>query len=88
MVRTTAGSFRNTQWDPILLISQIVAMQTLLYTSLGMIMFFMDLIAGANHTLDHIFEYHVSCFILGMSLQFSGEFSFRKSMYLTWEDDL
>lgn len=53
------GSFRNTKWDPILLITQIVAMQSLLYASLGALMWFMDLLAGANHTLDHLFQYHV-----------------------------
>lgn len=52
--------FRNTQWDPIILVSQIVAMQSLLYVSLGAIMYLMDLLAGANHTLDHLFQYHVS----------------------------
>jgi hypothetical protein len=74
------GSFRSTQWDPYLLISQIIALQALLYVSLGncgeifpfpakltvslcisgTIMFFMDFLAEANHTLDHIFEYHAS----------------------------
>lgn len=53
------GSFRNTKWDPVLLISQIVAMQSLLYSSLGALMWFMDLLSGANHTLDHLFQYHV-----------------------------
>lgn len=58
------AGFRNTQWDPIILFSQIVAMQSLLYTSLGAIMYVMDLLAGANHTLDHLFQYHVrSCLI-------------------------
>lgn len=54
------SGFRNTQWDPIILISQILAMQSLLYVSLGGIMFLMDIIAGANHTLDHLFQYHVN----------------------------
>lgn len=53
------GSFRNTKWDPILLITQIFAFQSLLYTSLGGMMFLMDVLAGANHTLDHLFQYHV-----------------------------
>lgn len=53
------AGYRNTQWDPIALVSQIVAMQCLLYVSLGAIMFVMDLLAGANHTLDHLFQYHV-----------------------------
>lgn len=55
-----AGSFRTTQWDPILLILQIVAIQSLMYVSLGFLMCIMDWLAGANHTLDHLFQYHVS----------------------------
>lgn len=59
MAKST-GSFRFTQWDPIILILQIISMQALLYCSLNFIMFFMDILADANHTLDHIFQYHVS----------------------------
>lgn len=58
-MRKSTGSFRNTQWDPILLLTQIVAMQCLLYVSLGAFMFLMDVLADANHTLDHLFQYHV-----------------------------
>lgn len=54
------AGFRNTRWDPTLIILQIIAMQSILYVSLGLIMFLMDLLAGANHTLDHIFQYHVN----------------------------
>ena len=59
-MKKLTGTFRNTQWDPYLLVAQIVAMQALLYVSLGTIMYVMDFFAEANHTLDHIFEYHVS----------------------------
>lgn len=59
MAKTGTGSFRNTQWDPFLLITQIIGVQSLLYVSLLVIMFLMDCLAGANHTLDHIFQYHV-----------------------------
>lgn len=54
------SGFRNTQWDPLLLIAQIIAVQSILYVSLGFIMAFMDIFVGANHTLDHLFQYHVS----------------------------
>lgn len=54
------GGFRNTQWDPLLLGSQIIAIQAGLYATLGMLMAVMDVIVGANHTLDHLFQYHVS----------------------------
>lgn len=43
-----------------LLIAQIIAIQSLLYVSLGFIMAIMDIFVGANHTLDHLFQYHVS----------------------------
>lgn len=58
-MKKLSGSFRNTQWDPFLLIFQILAMQTSGYFSLGVIMALMDSLAGSNHTLDHIFQYHV-----------------------------
>lgn len=54
------SGFRNTQWDPLLLIAQIIAVQSILYVSLGFLMAFMDSFVGANHTLDHLFQYHVS----------------------------
>lgn len=54
------SGFRNTQWDPLLLIAQIIAVQSVLYASLGFIMAIMDSFVGANHTLDHLFQYHVS----------------------------
>lgn len=53
------SGFRNTQWDPLLLIAQIIAVQSVLYVSLGFLMAFMDVLVGANHTLDHLFQYHV-----------------------------
>ena len=63
-LKRTTGSFRNTQWDPILLITQIISIQALLYFSLGGIMFIMDNLAAANHTLDHLFQYHVNYYLI------------------------
>lgn len=54
--------FRNTQWDPLLLIAQIIAVQSILYVCLGFLMATMDTLVGANHTLDHLFQYHVRNF--------------------------
>lgn len=54
------AGFRNTQWDPLLLIAQIIAVQSILYVCLGFLMAIMDILVGANHTLDHLFQYHVS----------------------------
>lgn len=49
------GSFRTTQWDPLLLISQIIAIQSLMYFSLGIFSYVLDWIADSNHSLDHLF---------------------------------
>lgn len=54
------SGFRNTQWDPLLLIAQIIAIQSTLYFTLGFLIGFMDIFVDANHTLDHLFQYHVS----------------------------
>lgn len=54
------GSFRNTQWDPLLLISQIISVQFCVYFSLGILVCAANLLAGDNYRLDNIFEYHVS----------------------------
>ncbi|KOB68220.1 SCF apoptosis response protein [Operophtera brumata] len=52
------GSFRYTQWDPCLISSQIVAMQSLLYLSLCLLIAIMQDLTDSTRTLDHIFEYH------------------------------
>uniref|UniRef100_U5EWV6 Protein SYS1 homolog n=1 Tax=Corethrella appendiculata TaxID=1370023 RepID=U5EWV6_9DIPT len=57
-MKKLTGTFIFTKWDPYLLILQIISMQSLLYVSLGFIMFFMDNLAETNHNLDHIFQYH------------------------------
>lgn len=54
------SGFRNTQWDPLLLTAQIIAIQSVLYVALGFIMAFMDILVDANNSLDHLFQYHVS----------------------------
>ncbi|XP_023300904.1 protein SYS1 homolog [Lucilia cuprina] len=53
-----SGSFRNTQWDPILLISQIISVQFCVYFTLGLLVGLANLVAGDNYRLDNIFEYH------------------------------
>lgn len=54
------GSFRYTQWDPWLIISQIIAVQCIMYVTLGLILALLGSLVGDNRSLDHIFEYHVS----------------------------
>lgn len=59
-MKKLTGSFRYTQWDPWLIISQIISVQCILYLSLGIILTLLGSLIGNPRTLDHIFEYHVS----------------------------
>lgn len=63
-MKKMSGSFRNTQWDPALIISQIIAVQCIVYLSLGIIMAVLDLLTGDSNSLEHLFEYHVSKSVL------------------------
>ena len=47
-------------FDPILVVSQIVAMQCIFYGSLGLWLIIANLIAGLRHSVDQFFDYHVS----------------------------
>ncbi|KRT85201.1 hypothetical protein AMK59_2869 [Oryctes borbonicus] len=57
-MRKLTGSFRYTQWDPWLIISQIICMQCVLYTTLGLLLLVLSSLVGETRNLDHIFEYH------------------------------
>ncbi|CAH1987347.1 unnamed protein product [Acanthoscelides obtectus] len=57
-MKKLTGSFRYTQWDPWLVIAQIVSIQCILYTTLGLILALLCTLVGDTRTLDHIFEYH------------------------------
>ncbi|KAG6451641.1 hypothetical protein O3G_MSEX007264 [Manduca sexta] len=59
-MKKLTGSFRYTQWDPCLIISQIVAMQSVLYLSLSLLVAIMQDLTDSTRTLDHIFEYHAT----------------------------
>lgn len=54
-----SGQFRITIWDPILIVSQIVALQAVFYLSLGGILFLMDVLLDSSRSLDHLFKYQV-----------------------------
>lgn len=62
-MKKLTGSFRYTQWDPWLIIAQIVSIQCIVYLSLGLLITLFGVIIDDTRTLDHVFEYHVS-FIL------------------------
>lgn len=60
-MKKLTGSFRYTQWDPWLIISQILSVQSILYVTLGLFLTTLGFLIGDSRSLDHIFEYHV-CF--------------------------
>jgi hypothetical protein len=53
------SGFRNQKWDPRLIISQIIAVQTLYYFGLGFWVFFITFAINQVPTLDYIFSYDV-----------------------------
>ncbi|KAF2887108.1 hypothetical protein ILUMI_19065 [Ignelater luminosus] len=57
-MKKLTGSFRYTQWDPWLIIAQIISVQCIMYVTLGLILAVLGHVASDNRTLDHIFEYH------------------------------
>nr|CAG4648304.1 EOG090X0FH3 [Moina brachiata]SVE93312.1 EOG090X0FH3 [Moina brachiata] len=55
------GSFRISVWDPSLIISQIVAVQCIMYVTLGLwIILLLHVIAGHPISIDYIFKYQVN----------------------------
>jgi len=56
-----AGQFRSSQWDPVLIIAQIVAMQCVFYVGLGTCVAIVDFVLGYNRSLSHLFVYQVNC---------------------------
>ena len=55
-----AGVFRSNVFDPILVVSQIVAIQCSFYGCLGLWLILANAIAGLRHSVDQFFDYHVS----------------------------
>jgi len=52
-----AGQFRYTVWDPWMIISQILTLQSVFYVSLGLWIFLFDSMSGSSKSLDQIFKY-------------------------------
>jgi protein SYS1 len=53
------SGFRSQKWDPWLIISQIIAVQSLYYLSLGLWIFLSTLIVGRAPTLEYLFSFEV-----------------------------
>lgn len=58
-MKKLTGSFRYTQWDPWLIVAQIISVQCIVYLSLGLLLTLFGVIIDDTRTLDHVFEYHV-----------------------------
>lgn len=57
-----AGQFRSYVWDPLLIVSQIVLMQTVYYGSLGLWLALVDALVRSSPSLDQMFDAEVgSC---------------------------
>ncbi|XP_035718209.1 protein SYS1 homolog [Vespa mandarinia] len=52
-----SGQFRKTTWDPILIISQIVAVQSVMYFFLGIWIWIIASLLGSTNSLDYAFQY-------------------------------
>lgn len=55
-----ASQFRSYIWDPVLIISQIILMQCIYYSFLGLWLAGVDGLVHTNRSLDQIFSYEVS----------------------------
>nr|XP_033792181.1 protein SYS1 homolog [Geotrypetes seraphini]XP_033792183.1 protein SYS1 homolog [Geotrypetes seraphini] len=59
-----AGQFRSYVWDPVLIVSQILLMQAIYYSFLGIWLVVVDSLVHSSPGLDQIFSYE----ILGFSI--------------------
>nr|CAG4635775.1 EOG090X0FH3 [Artemia franciscana] len=51
-----SGSFRHSVWDPALIISQIVAIQCIMYFFTGLLILLMHFLVGAHLSLDCVYK--------------------------------
>lgn len=54
-----AGQFRSYVWDPLLILSQMVLMQTVYYGSLGLWLALVDALVRSSPSLDQMFDAEV-----------------------------
>lgn len=58
------ANFRSYIWDPVLIVSQILLMQCIYYSFLGLWLAGMDSLIQTSRSLDQIFSYEVSSKLL------------------------
>lgn len=57
-----AGQFRSSVWDPVLIIAQIMTMQSIFYVGLGAWVCVLDILLGTNRSLEQLFGYEATQF--------------------------
>lgn len=67
-----ASQFRSYVWDPVLILSQIVLMQAIYYSSLGLWLALVDSLVQSSPFLDQMFSYEVWCSSLSRDVGKSG----------------
>lgn len=77
-----ASHFRSYVWDPVLIISQIVLMQCIYYSFLGLWMAAVDTLVQSNRSLHQIFSYQVSPPLNHVSNNIPSTFIQSKAMLL------
>lgn len=65
-----ASHFRSYIWDPVLIVSQIVLMQCIYYSFLGLWLAGVDSLVQSSRSLDQIFSYDVSLKISAICVMF------------------
>lgn len=70
------GQFRSSVWDPVLIVSQILTVQSLFYVSLGFWVYIIDFILGSTKSLDQFFSYEATLF-----KEFQGRFLMGAYMF-------
>lgn len=53
----STGQFRPGTWDPFLAVSQIISIQAMWYTSLGILVFVSSCLTSLPPSLDYVFDY-------------------------------
>ncbi|KAJ1655329.1 hypothetical protein IWQ61_004906 [Dispira simplex] len=52
------NEFRSGTWDPIMIISQITALQAITYVSLSLLVTVVQILLGVESSLDHVLHFH------------------------------
>ena len=59
MTKKAVGQFRNTVWDPLLIVSQIIAVQSVFYTAYGLLTFMVCFVASQPVSVARMFDAEV-----------------------------